>query len=175
MTFDRSVVLDACALVGAGLRDTLLRLAEVPALYAPRWTEGKTVEQTRHLAQQLWASFPETWVQDYRDLIPALSNHEKDRHVLAAAVRCGAQSIVTFNTRHFPSETLHAFDIEILHPVEFLIEQLCLAKSLVAARFSEQATNIGRPVAEQARAFHLTRSLPRFTHAMARALSLQLD
>ncbi|MGD0130617.1 MAG: hypothetical protein ABSE57_01180 [Bryobacteraceae bacterium] len=38
MTFCRPVVLDACVPVGAGLRDTLLRLAEVPALYAPRWS-----------------------------------------------------------------------------------------------------------------------------------------
>jgi hypothetical protein len=39
MIFDRSVVLDACVLAGAGLRDTLLRLAETPGLYVPRWSD----------------------------------------------------------------------------------------------------------------------------------------
>jgi predicted nucleic acid-binding protein len=189
MTFDRPVVLDACVLVGAGLRDTLLRLAEVPGLYSPRWSDdiagevertlqkqfGKTIEQTRHLLCQLQKSFPEAWVQDYSSLIPTLSNHPKDLHVLAAAVRCGAQSIVTFDTRHFPPESTRAFDIKIVHPDEFLLEQLCLDRALVLTRFHEQAINIGRTAQQQVRAFHRTGALPRFSHAMASALNIELD
>jgi hypothetical protein len=49
MTFDRPVVLDACVLVAAGLRDTLLRLAETPGLYAPRWSDDIMVEVERTL------------------------------------------------------------------------------------------------------------------------------
>jgi predicted nucleic acid-binding protein len=188
MTFCRPVVLDACVLVGAGLRDMLLRLAEVPALYAPRWSDdilgevertlqrrfGKTIEQTRHLTHQLRESFPEACVREYSDLIPNLINHEKDRHVLAAAVRCGAQGIVTFNTRHFPAEAVCRFDIQVIHPDKFLVEQLCQDETLVVTRFSEQARNIGRTVEDQTRTFHRTGALPRFTLALAKTLGIQL-
>jgi hypothetical protein len=39
VTADFVVVLDACVLIPAPLRDTLLRLAEHPCLYVPRWSE----------------------------------------------------------------------------------------------------------------------------------------
>lgn len=38
----------------------------------------------------------------YNDLIAAMNNHYKDRHVLAAAVRERAEVIVTTNLKHFP-------------------------------------------------------------------------
>ena len=38
MTKDYVAVLDACVIVPAGLRDTLLRLAETPRLYVPKWS-----------------------------------------------------------------------------------------------------------------------------------------
>ena len=37
----------------------------------------------------------------YEQLIPRMTNHEKDRHVLAAAVPGQVPIIVTFNLRHF--------------------------------------------------------------------------
>ena len=35
-----------------------------------------------------------------------MTNHPKDRHVLATAVRTGAQTIVTFNLKDFPEAAL---------------------------------------------------------------------
>jgi hypothetical protein len=187
MTSDRPVVLDACVLVGAGLRDTLLRLAETPALYIPRWSAdiiaevertlqkrfGKTPQQTRHLVDELRCCFPEAWVRGYSDLMPTLINHEKDRHVLAAASRCDAQSIVTFNTRHFQPHALSPYDVEAVHPDDFLLDLLCADEALVVARFAEQASNIGRTVEQQVRAFHQVGALPLFTEAMARVLGFK--
>jgi predicted nucleic acid-binding protein len=41
----------------------------------------------------------------YESLIPSLSLPDKnDRHVLAAAIRCQASAIVTFNLKDFPQE-----------------------------------------------------------------------
>jgi hypothetical protein len=60
-------------------------------------------------------------VTGYESLIPGLSlPDENDRHVLAAAIRCQASTIVTFNLRDFPSEALAPWDIEAQHPDEFI-------------------------------------------------------
>jgi hypothetical protein len=52
----------------------------------------------------------------------------------AAAVRCGAQGIVTFNTRYFPAEAVCRFDIQVIHPDKFLAEQLCQDETLALAQ-----------------------------------------
>ena len=49
---DLVVVLDACVLVQAPLRDTLLRLAEHPLLYVPRWSDDIIAETVRTLEGQ---------------------------------------------------------------------------------------------------------------------------
>ena len=135
MTKEYLAVLDACVLVPAGLRDTLLRLAETPRLYVPKWSDeilcevgrtltgklGKTDEQAAHLLGELSRVFPEALVRETKCLEPALTNHAKDRHVLAAAIRSSAQCIVTFNLKHFPAEALNQHAVEALHPDEFLV------------------------------------------------------
>jgi hypothetical protein len=42
-------------------------------------------------------------VADYETLAPQMTNHPKDRHVLAAAVACRADYLVAFNLRDFVS------------------------------------------------------------------------
>jgi hypothetical protein len=39
-----------------------------------------------------------------------------DRHVLAAAIRCHASVILTFNERDFPADVLGSFGLEAQHP-----------------------------------------------------------
>ena len=111
MPVDRAVILDACVLVQAPLRDTLLRLAEHPGLYHPRWSEeiiaemqralenkiGLAPSKTAYLVRELRRHFPDSWVTGLEPLVRTMTNHAKDRHVLAAAVRAGVQTIVTFN------------------------------------------------------------------------------
>jgi hypothetical protein len=98
VTRDYAALLDACVLVGGGLRDTLLRLAETPRLYIPKWSAeiisemsrvlerrfSKTPAQTAHLEYELKKAFPESWTVGYKELEPSLTSQEKDRHVLAA-------------------------------------------------------------------------------------------
>ena len=103
------VVLDTCVLFPAHLRDTLLRLAEIE-LFVPVWSAHITDELERNLIEYRIAptavarltalmteAFPDASVTAYEDLIPSMTCHEKDRHVLAAAVRSGATAVVTFN------------------------------------------------------------------------------
>ena len=52
-------------------------------------------------------SVPDGCVTGYEDLIDALTLPDpNDRHVLAAAIHCGANVIVTFNDADFPAETI---------------------------------------------------------------------
>ena len=118
MTGTPLVVLDACVLANFSLCDTLLRLAEPPRLFEPKWSEEIVRETTRTLESKLqWPSsltahfeaelrvhFSEAWISGYDQLISRMTNDDKDRHVVAAAVHGEAAIIVTFNLRHFRPE-----------------------------------------------------------------------
>ena len=61
------------------------------------------------------------------------------RHVLAAAVRAGAQAIVTFNLKDFPEAELARYDIEPKHPDEFLMNCIDISAPTVIQILTEQA------------------------------------
>ncbi len=66
---------------------------------------------------------PGALVTGYEGLIDAFQLPDpNDRHVLAAAVRCRASSIITFNAKDFPVDTLAPLGIETKHPDDFIIE-----------------------------------------------------
>jgi hypothetical protein len=71
-------------------------------------------------------------VEGYEGLIPNLClPDENDRHVLAAAIRGGAQVIVTMNLKDFPDEVLERYEIEARHPDEFILQLIDLAPNVV--------------------------------------------
>jgi predicted nucleic acid-binding protein len=108
------VVLDACVLYPFTLRDVLLEAAAA-GFYQVCWSETILDEvirnlvndervsekQAARLAATMQRAFPEAEVTGYEPLIPSMRNHDKDRHVAAAAVKAGAQVIVTANLRDF--------------------------------------------------------------------------
>jgi len=64
-------------------------------------------------------------VTGYEHLIDSIELPDRDdRHVLAAAIRCGASVIVTLNLGDFPSAALAKFGIEAQHPDEFALSIL---------------------------------------------------
>ena len=83
-------VLDACVLANFSLCDTLLRLAEAPPLYEPK-VGGAYGGNGSHAGIRVG----DAWVTGHGPFISRMANHENDRHVLAAAVSCGASIIVT--------------------------------------------------------------------------------
>jgi predicted nucleic acid-binding protein len=133
------VLLDACVLVPYPLVDVLLRLAD-EGIYRPLWSEDILTETRRTLIDVLDMapekadkrlnamrdSFIDAEVTGYEELIPSMRNHEKDRHVLAAAVRERAEVIVTTNLKDFPTEAVEPYHIEVRHPDEFLLDQIDL-------------------------------------------------
>ena len=82
-------------------------------MFVPKWSNDILAEVSRTLAKPSFGltevqierrlaymrtNFEEALVTGYESLIPAMTCHEGDRHVLAAAVRCDADAIVTNNT-----------------------------------------------------------------------------
>ena len=70
--------------------------------------------------------FPDAEVKGYEDSIDQMTCDTGDRHVVAAAVRANAEVIVTFNLKHFLRGSLEPYDLEAVHPDEFLLDQLDL-------------------------------------------------
>jgi hypothetical protein len=58
MTGAPLVVLDACVLANFSLCDTLLRLADPPRLYEPKWSDEIVDETTRTLESKLGWQVP---------------------------------------------------------------------------------------------------------------------
>lgn len=54
-----------------------------------------------------------------------------DRHVLAAAIHAGADAIITANLADFPASETQRYDIEVLHPDDFLHFQFELSEAAV--------------------------------------------
>jgi hypothetical protein len=85
-------------------------------------------------------------VTGFEDLIPALELPDPDdRHVLAAAIRAGGDIIVTFNLTDFPADVLAAYEIEALHPDEFVASQLALAPSIVCMAVKRHRESLKNP------------------------------
>lgn len=129
----QKVLLDSDAIFSLPLRDTLLRAAEAN-LYDLRWSQqilddatrnlvnkGRMTEQgAARLQQRFKEAFPKSMIEVPAETIAAMTNHPGDRHVVAAAVMAEAKTIVTFNLRHFPPESLIPWGIEAQHPDVFL-------------------------------------------------------
>jgi predicted nucleic acid-binding protein len=113
----------------------------VTDLYRARWTEHIQAEwlrnvlekapqfetQLKRTQQMMNANVRESLVIGYEDLIEGLHLPDPDdRHVLAAAIRCQAQVIVTFNLKDFPLDYLARFGVEAQHPDVFLLHVLDL-------------------------------------------------
>lgn len=181
------VVPDACVLWPASLRDTLLRLAETPAQYIPKWTEeiwqevvrnlqarrGVTAAQTEYLLKQIRINFPESFVTGYEQFAAFMANDPKDRHVVAAAVRCNAQLIVTSNLKDFSPEALQPWGIAAQHPDDFLISQYDLNPDVVISKLHEQAATINRPLVGLLGT--LRKGVPNFAYSIAQRLGLELE
>ncbi len=113
-----TAVLDACVLVPAALADTLLRIAE-KGLYRPLWSD-RILTEAQEAVEEIHPGIDVT--KRFADMRDAFDDalvtgsegleagiivpDEDDRHVVAAAIRGGAQAIVTANLDDFPESAL---------------------------------------------------------------------
>lgn len=152
--------LDASVLYPALLRNILMRLA-LHGLFRARWSARvhdewisallrnrpdltrERVERTRHLMD---THIQDARVEGYEHRIEALPLPDADdRHVLAAAIHCGARIVVTMNLRDFPDSTLAGFGIEALHPDAFILGLLDNNPADVVATLNRLRTSFKNP------------------------------
>ncbi len=155
-----TVVYDACVLFPAALRDLLMRLS-LAGLCRARWTEeildeafGSLLDARPDLdparlsvtRRRMCEAIPECLVVDYEDLIPSLELPDPDdRHVLAAAIRCGARAIITDNVRDFPERALAPHGLKAMRADKFLLELVEVAPDPVIAVVQRQAAALRNP------------------------------
>lgn len=122
------ILLDANVMYPFRTRDVLFTFAQ-QGLFRARFTEQIIGEWTNSLirnkpdfeksvleqADAVRSVFKECFVTGYEPLIEGLELPDpNDRHVLAAAIKCSAQIIVTENIKDFPPDALEEHDIEVL-------------------------------------------------------------
>jgi predicted nucleic acid-binding protein len=135
-----------------------LTLAE-EGLFEPRWSERILAETERALTGKLGLSrdravrrlaamreaFPEASVHGFEFLEDGLSCHPKDRHVLAAAIAAGADTLVTFNVRDFPEESCRPYGITAPDPDVFLWELMARDRRGCQTAVEREAQRMRRP------------------------------
>jgi len=138
---------DANVLYPAELRSFLMHLA-LTGLFRAKWSAAvheewisnllrkrpdltrEKLERTRMLMDK---HATDALVTGYEDLIPGLHLPDpNDRHVLAAAIRGGAEVIVTLNLKDFPASIIGPLGVEARHPDEFILRLLDMAEGTVA-------------------------------------------
>jgi predicted nucleic acid-binding protein len=184
-----TAVLDACVLVPIALADTLLRIAE-KGLYRPLWSDRILTEAQEAIEEihpgidvtkrfaDMRDAFDDALVTGWEGLqAGVVVPDEDDRHVVAAAIRGGAQAIVTANLDDFPERALGVLGLEAIHPDEFLLDQLALSPATVMQVIREQAAHTRNPtLAPQELATLLGRSgAPAFAEEILRLMSAPLD
>lgn len=137
------VFFDTCTLYGELMCDLFLRMSE-ERLFVPYWSEGVLDELHRVLSErvgiqradrrirQMMSAFPDACIGGYDSLISEMQCAEEDRHVLAAASYSPADTLVTFNIKDFPRNSVDARGIEVKHPDDFLQDVVDLSPATVA-------------------------------------------
>lgn len=159
-----TVILDACVMYPAPLRSYLMYLANT-GLFRARWTDQihdewirnllknnpdvvpENLERTRALMN---ANVPDCLVEGYEPLIVGLTLPDvDDRHVVAAAIKGQAESIITFNLKDFPLKELEPLGLSAIHPDEFLCDMFELDSSSCVKAAQQQRSSLKRPSMSQ--------------------------
>lgn len=160
MTARFAVVLDACVLYPAPVRDILLHLAAL-SFYRPLWSKKiheewmssllrtrknltrDRLERTRLLMD---TCFEEALIDGYECLEKGLDLPDpNDTHVVAAAIKGGADAIVTTNLKDFPKEILAHHNLEAIHPDDFIRYQYDLNPSGFLQAIGNQRKSLKNP------------------------------
>jgi hypothetical protein len=105
-------------------------------------TMTMSADEAARLRAQMEKYFPEAMVTGYEPLIAGMRNDTKDRHVVAAAVKAGAQVVTTVNLKDFTPLT---DGIEAQSPDEFLCNLFDLDPQSFIDMLRTQAADLHKP------------------------------
>jgi predicted nucleic acid-binding protein len=153
-----TAVLDTNVIYPVIIRDLLFWFAYYD-LYTPKWSnhifdewqdvmqrKGVSPEESEKRVRKANLAFPDALVQNYEGLIEHLSlPDEKDRHVLAAAIKTNAHVIVSNNIKDFPEEVLNNYGLKIKTADDFLTDIIDLNPETAIEAFKEMVLNKKNP------------------------------
>lgn len=139
-------------------RDLLFWFAHYD-LFTPKWSKhifdeweevmrrkGLDQVDARKRIEAVNKAFPDAFVKNYENLIMTLSlPDEKDKHVLAAAIRSNSNCIVTNNLKDFPKEILDDFEITAISADDFLVDIIDIHHEQAPSAFKEMVLNRKNP------------------------------
>lgn len=180
---------DACVLASALKRNILLSFAE-EQFFRIRWSEtildetegaiaklmarkgiAKPDESSKVQRGRIESAFEEAMVYGFDPLIPSLEAiNEKDRHVLAAAIKTCASVIITDNIKDFDAEYCANFDIEPQSADTFIANCIALAPSASIAVLRKMRDRLKNPSITPDKLITLCEG-----EAMLKTASLMLD
>jgi len=151
-------VLDTNVVYPVICRDLLFWFAYYD-LYTPKWSKnifdewkhvmirkGVSKEEAEKRIGKANSAFPDALVQSYDALISHLDlPDKKDRHVLAAAIKVNANTIVTNNLKDFPTEYLQFFGLRAQKADDFLTDLIDLNQKQAIMAFKEMVLNKKNP------------------------------
>lgn len=143
-------VLDTNVIFSVVIRDLLFWFAYYD-LYTPKWSNTifdewkdvmirKGIEESEALKRVNKANlaFPDALVKNYEGLTEKLElPDEKDRHILAAAIKTNANVIVTNNLKDFPEKYLDSFGLKAVNADDFLTDIIDLNQDEAVKAFRE--------------------------------------
>jgi len=159
-----TAVLDANVLFPIVLRDYLIWLS-IYDLYTPKWS-GKLLEefvsifqkrkmnlstkQIHRQVQLLNKACPNALVEKYEKLVSSVNlPDENDRHVVAAAIKCNANVIVTYNHKDFPEKYLDSVGLSAVNPDSFIADMIDLSPEKCCDAFREMVLAKNKPPYEE--------------------------
>ncbi len=104
---------------------------------------SEQLERTRRLMD---STVRDCLIAGYEQLIPTLQLPDPDdRHVLAAAIACDADAIVTFNLQDFPTSILDEHSIAAMHPDDFVCDLCMTSPEVICETLQRHRLRLKRP------------------------------
>ncbi len=151
-------VLDTNVIYPIDIRDLLFWFASYD-LFTPKWSKhifsewenvmkrkGIPDEEIKKRLSKAQLAFPDALVDNYEPLVNSLElPDDKDRHVLAAAIKANANIIITNNMKDFPKEYLASFGLTAKTADDFITDTIDLNNDLALEAFRALVLNRTNP------------------------------